>query len=79
MVPRVTLYSEHNWIHAKLFRIDSIKREEISSLRPQEQKLIRYMGQRNRVNGNVPVMFEDEELVTAIWEEDVMRIIRELL
>lgn len=73
MVPRETPYLEYDWIQAKLFRINGVNRREISSLRPQEHKLIRYMDQRNRANGNVPVMCEYEELINAIWEEDATR------
>ena len=39
-------------------------------LRPQEHKLIRYMDQRNRANGNVPVMCTYEELLVAVWGEE---------
>jgi hypothetical protein len=63
-------YLEYDWIQAKLSRIDSPNRQEIRDLRPQEHKLIRYMDQRNRANGNVPVMCTYEELLTAIWGED---------
>jgi hypothetical protein len=63
-------YLEYNWIQAKLFRIDGNHRQEIEGLRPQEHKLIRYMDQRNRSNGNVPVMCTYEELIEAIWDEE---------
>jgi hypothetical protein len=61
---------EYDWIQAKLFRIDAGEREEIRALSPQQHKLIRYMDQRNRSNGNVPVMCAFEELMTAIWGEE---------
>lgn len=74
LVPFATPFLEYDWIQAKLFRVDGGGgRQEISGLRPQEHKLIRYMDQRNRKNGNQPVMCEYEELITAIWEEDVTR------
>ena len=64
-------YLEYDWIQAKLFRIEGAYRHEIYSLRPQEHKLIRYMDQRNRANRNVPVMCTYEELITAIWGDEI--------
>ena len=63
-------FLEYDWIQAKLFRVDGSSRQEIQDLRPQEHKLIRYMDQRNRANGNVPVMCTYEELLIAIWGEE---------
>ena len=63
-------YLEYDWIQARLFRVDGTSRQEIHDVRPQEHKLIRYMDQRNRANGNVPVMCTYEELLTAIWGEE---------
>jgi Transcriptional regulatory protein, C terminal len=63
-------YLEYDWIQARLFRVDGPSRQEIQDLRPQEHKLIRYMDQRNRANGNVPVMCTYEELLAAIWGEE---------
>jgi DNA-binding response OmpR family regulator len=42
----------------------------LASLSPQEHKLIRYMDQRSRANGQVPVMCPYEELLQAIWGEE---------
>ncbi len=61
---------EYDWIQARLFRIDGSTRQEIADLRPQEHKLVRYMDQRNRANGNIPVMCTFEELFSAIWGEE---------
>jgi hypothetical protein len=63
-------YLEYDWIQARLFRIDGTSRQEIHDVRPQEHKLIRYMDQRNRANGGVPVMCTYEELLLAIWGEE---------
>ncbi len=63
-------FLEYNWIQAKLLRFDGRSRAEVSGLRPQEHKLIRYMDQRNRANGYVPVMCSYEELITAVWDDD---------
>jgi hypothetical protein len=65
-----TAYLEYDWIQARLFRIEGSHRYEIEALRPQEHKLVRYMDQRNRANGNVPVMCAYEELITAIWGDE---------
>lgn len=65
-----TAYLEYDWIQAKLFRIEGPLRQEIQDLRPQEHKLIRYMDQRNRANGNVPVMCAYEELMAGLWGEE---------
>lgn len=81
-----TAYLEYDWVQAKLFRVDGVKREEIKSLRPQEHKLIRYMDQRNRANSNMPVMCTYEEMITAIWgdesfghnENEINRLVWEL-
>lgn len=64
------VYLEYNWIQAKLFRIEGSQRVEIEDLRPQEHKLIRYMDQRNRANGNVPVMCLYDELIEATWGDE---------
>lgn len=69
--PRPT-HLEYDWIQAKLFRVEGSTRQEIRNLRPQEHKLIRYMDQRNRANGNAPVMCAYEELLTAIWGEEAL-------
>ena len=61
---------DYDWIQARLFRMDGGRRVEISHLRPQEHKLIRYMLERNRANGNVATLCEYEELVTAIWGDE---------
>ncbi|MEM7347254.1 MAG: winged helix-turn-helix domain-containing protein [Chloroflexota bacterium] len=62
---------EYDWVQAKLFQIEGSDREEIKNLRPKEHKLVRYMDQRNRANGNVPVMCSYEELLEAIWGDEV--------
>jgi hypothetical protein len=76
-VPR-PVYLEYDWIQAKLFRFNGSEREEIRGLTPQEHKLIRYMDQRNRSSGNVPVMCTYEELMTAIWDEEAFHTQGEL-
>jgi len=74
--PTVSL--EYDWIQARLFRIEGTHRYEIRNLRPQEHKLIRYMDQRNRVNGGVPVMCTYEELITAVWEDEINHVESEI-
>ena len=61
---------DYDWIQARLFRIDGGRRVEINNLRPQEHKLIRYMLERNRANGNVATLCEYEELISAIWGDE---------
>jgi hypothetical protein len=68
--PRVACL-EYDWIQAKLFCVEGAYRQEIRNLRPQEHKLIRYMDQRNRANGHVPVMCAYEELIQAIWGDEI--------
>jgi DNA-binding winged helix-turn-helix (wHTH) protein len=63
-------YLEYDWIQARLYRVDANNRIEIGNLRPQEHKLIRYMDQRNRANGNVPAMCTYDELINAIWGDE---------
>ena len=63
-------FLEYDWVQAKLLRFDGRTRTEIKGLRPQEHKLIRYMDQRNRRNGFVPVMCTYDELIESVWEDD---------
>jgi DNA-binding response OmpR family regulator len=63
-------FLEYDWVQAKLFRVAGSNREEICNLRPQEHKLVRYMDQRNRANGNVPVMCTYDEIIAAIWGDE---------
>ncbi len=65
---------EYDWIQAKLFQVRGGYRQEIRNLRPQEHKLIRYMDQRNRANGYVAVMCSYEELIGAIWGDEIGHI-----
>ncbi len=62
-------YLEYDWVQAKLFFINGIIRTEIGGLTPQEHKLIRYMEQQNKNNGNVSKMCTYEDLLAAIWDE----------
>jgi Transcriptional regulatory protein, C terminal len=66
----MTAYLEYDWLQARLFRITDRERLEITALRLQEHKLVRYMDQRNRTSGNVAVLCTYEELLTAIWDEE---------
>ncbi len=63
-------YLEYDWAQAKLFRVDGPSRQEISDLRPQEHRLIRYMDQRNRANDGAPVMCAYGDLIKAVWGEE---------
>ncbi|HEX8556971.1 MAG TPA: winged helix-turn-helix domain-containing protein [Pyrinomonadaceae bacterium] len=60
----------YDWIQAKLFLVSGATRREITDLRPQEHKLVRYMDNRNRMNGQAPVMCSYEELIEAVWGRD---------
>jgi DNA-binding response OmpR family regulator len=78
-------YLEYDWVQAKLFRFDGSQKIEIHNLRPREHKLVRYMDQRNRANGNTPVMCSYEELIEAVWgdeplhtEEEINHLVWEL-
>ena len=54
-----------------MYQVKGPRRDEIRNLRPQEHKLIRYMDQRNRTNDYVAVMCTYEELITAIWGDEI--------
>jgi DNA-binding winged helix-turn-helix (wHTH) protein len=56
-------------LYWRLFRVmaSSSTRDEIPNLRPQEQQLLRFMDERNRMNNYTPVVCSYEELVAAIW------------
>ena len=60
---------EYDWVEAKLFLISNKNRTEVKGLTPQEHKLLRYMDERNKNNGNASVMCTYEELISTIWEE----------
>ena len=62
----------YDWVQARLYRIEGGARTEVTSLRPQEHKLIRYMAQRNHANGGVPVLCSYDELIAAVWGEEAM-------
>ena len=61
---------EYDWVQARLYRVAGGGRAEIGGLRLQEQQLVRHMAERNRMNGNVPVLCTYEDLIRAVWGED---------
>ena len=63
---------DYDWAQAKLYRTEGTTRQEISGLRPQEHKLIRYMVQRNEANGGAPVLCSYEELIAGLWGEEAL-------
>lgn len=65
---------EYDWAQAVLYRVKGGQRTEISGLRPLEHKLVRYMAQRTRANGGVPVLCTYEELITALWGDEAGHI-----
>jgi len=85
LVSPAVVVLEYDWVQARLYRVQGSSRQEISNLRPQEHKLIRYMDQRNRANGSVPVMCPFEDLYEAIWgqeplhtDDDITKLIFDL-
>jgi hypothetical protein len=68
--PSAAAHLTYDWVQAKLFFVNGETRREITNLRPQEHKLIRYMDHRNRANGQSPVMCGYEELIEAVWGSD---------
>jgi hypothetical protein len=64
---------EYDWSQAVLYRVERGQKVEIRGLRPLEHKLVRYMAQRTRANGGVPVLCSYEELIEALWGEDATR------
>lgn len=64
-------YLEYDWLQARLYRVVGRERHEISDLRPKEHMLIRYMDRRNQAAEYVPVMCTYDELIAAIWEDEV--------
>ena len=61
---------DYDWIRARLTRVEGGRRVEVRGLRPQAHKLIRFMFERNRANGNMPVLCLHEELAAAVWGEE---------
>jgi DNA-binding response OmpR family regulator len=60
---------EYDWVKAKLFINNGSSVQEIKDLSPLEHKLIRFMDQQNKNNGNVTVMCTYEEIINAVWDE----------
>ena len=69
---------EYDLVQATLTRVEGEQRTEIRGLRPLEHKLVRYMAQRNRANGNVPVLCSVDELLAAVWDEETLHTPDEL-
>ena len=59
----------YDWIQAKLFINTGDEQIVVSTLTPMEHKLIRCMDQRNKSNGNIPVMCTYDELISALWDD----------
>jgi hypothetical protein len=70
ITPSQTTHLEYDWQQARLYRTSGSKREEIRGLRPQEQKLVRYMDGRNKSNRDVPIMCTYEEMIGAVWDNE---------
>lgn len=62
---------DYDWKQARLFRLMEGRREEIEGLRPQEHKLIRYMDECNRQNGGGAVLCSYDDLIRALWGDEV--------
>jgi hypothetical protein len=60
---------DYDWVQAKLFINSGNHKVEIKGLTPQEHKLIRFMHQKNKNNGNISVMCSFEEIIEAVWDE----------
>jgi len=60
---------EYDWIQAKLFINSGNHKVEVKGLTLQEHKLIRFMYQKNKSNGNISVMCSFEEIIGAVWED----------
>jgi pSer/pThr/pTyr-binding forkhead associated (FHA) protein len=55
-------------IQVKLFINRDDKLTEIGTLTPMEHKLLRYMDQRNKLNGNIPVLCTYNEIISILWD-----------
>jgi hypothetical protein len=64
-------FLRYDAIQARLFRVSIAGKREIANLRPQEHKLIRYMALCNEANGQAAVMCTYEELIKAVWGDEV--------
>lgn len=60
---------EYDWVEARVYRRAGETRTEISGLRPQAHKLIRYMADLSHKNGGAPVACSYHELIRALWGE----------
>ena len=57
-------------VQGRLFRVGMLDKVEITGLRPQEHKLVRYMAGRNAGAGDVPALCGFDELMQAIWGDE---------
>ncbi len=60
---------EYDWIQARAYRYDNGERTEVARLSPNMHKLVRYMADLSRRNGNVGVACTHQELIRAVWGE----------
>lgn len=65
-----TTHLEYDWIQAKLFIRNGAERHEIEGISPLAHRLVRYMADRSRSNGGVPVACTHDELIQAVWGDD---------
>jgi hypothetical protein len=61
---------EYDYPQARLYRVEAGDRTELYGLRPLEQRLVRYMAQRNAASGDAPVLCTHEELISAVWGDE---------
>lgn len=57
----------YDWVAAKLFCRRGPERSEVTGLSPLAHRLVRYMVDRSRTNGWVPVACTHSELIQAVW------------
>jgi DNA-binding response OmpR family regulator len=75
----------YDQLQARLFRISSTNQHEISNLRPQEHRLVRFMAERNRAASGLPTLCRYDELMSAVWgtepgrsEAEINHLVHEL-
>jgi DNA-binding winged helix-turn-helix (wHTH) protein len=60
-------YLDYDWIQMRAWRVDAHQRIEVTGLKPQGHKLIRYMAELSRRNSGSPVACSHTELIHMLW------------
>jgi DNA-binding winged helix-turn-helix (wHTH) protein len=67
VAPDAAPHLVYDWIQMKVWRVDADRQVEITGLKPQAHKLIRYMAELSRLNAGSPVACSHTDLIHMMW------------